>query len=308
MYYPLLRGKQNELLAVKELLVKGKLSEQVIPIIEPIKASPSLKKLMLDFQELDRPIAIIQNSALTDNDVFNDTDFTKNNLSKELIHAYYLGNDEKFLEDQPMLSNPMFILNKKAEISDMEDLLTSDPLVVIDTNNREMMQEARFHQAKNIIELYDAYDKKDRNQDYAKEPDQPFSVEHLLYRQDNFIGFSDYSVIGMDYIDGGFAPKAVAIHIVYFDEKNRLRIQHFVSDSNDNIANPAGKFSEALKKLVEWSTSEDFNHEKNDSIALQQFREMNRNETYSGLGVVKRLSIKHHLEIVGRFLDDEDKK
>lgn len=41
MYYPILRGRQNELLAIRELLSADKL-EKVVPIIEPVKASSTL--------------------------------------------------------------------------------------------------------------------------------------------------------------------------------------------------------------------------------------------------------------------------
>lgn len=44
----------------------------------------------------------------------------------------------------------------------------------------------------------------------------------------------------------------ILIHIVYFNEKKELRIHHFVSDSNDGIEDPGGKFGEALEKLVYW--------------------------------------------------------
>ena len=42
MYYPILRGRQNELLALKELCENGLLSDKIIPIIEPVKLSPTL--------------------------------------------------------------------------------------------------------------------------------------------------------------------------------------------------------------------------------------------------------------------------
>ena len=47
------------------------------------------------------------------------------------------------------------------------------------------------------------------------------------------MGFADYSVVGEEYNDTGFAPHAVAIHIVYFDTDDSLHVRHFVSDSND---------------------------------------------------------------------------
>lgn len=155
-----------------------------------------------------------------------------------------------------------------------------------------------------LVELNDSFDKQKRNQDYEQENDEVFSEEHLYYKKDGFLGFSDYSIVGEEFIDAGFAPKAVAIHIVYFDKDNKLRIRHFVSDSNDDIFNPAGKFAEALKKLIDWYAGNSFDR-KNDSNALREFKKLNDAGTYPGLGVIKKLSIKHHLEIMGKFLEGQ---
>ena len=111
-------------------------------------------------------------------------------------------------------------------------------------------------------------------------------------------GFSDYSVVGEEYSETGFAPYAVAIHIVYFDEKNVLRIAHFVSDSNDDISDPARKFAEAVEKLVEWNKTM-----KLDTVGIREFEAAYHNKTYPGLGVVKKYSIMHHLELMSKYLD-----
>lgn len=96
----------------------------------------------------------------------------------------------------------------------------------------------------------------------------------------------------------GFAPYAVAIHIVYFDKKNILRIAHFVSDFNDDISDPARKFAEAVGKLVEWNK-----HMNLDTVGIREFEGAYRNRSYPGLGVVKKYSIMHHLELMSRYLD-----
>ena len=77
-----------------------------------------------------------------------------------------------------------------------------------------------------------------------------------------------------------------------------MRIRHFVSDSNNDISDPAGKFYEALEKLVKWNEEKQYHTE-----GMKQFEEMYRTQTYSGLGIVKKLSIMHHLEIIGNYLD-----
>ena len=66
------------------------------------------------------------------------------------------------------------------------------------------------------------------------------TITFIIRKMDT--AFSDYSVIGGEYVDGGFSPLAIAIHIVYFDEANELRVKHFVSDSNNDRSNPGKSF------------------------------------------------------------------
>ena len=145
----------------------------------------------------------------------------------------------------------------------------------------------------------DKFVKKARNADYEKKPDEIFSDDHLFFAKEGYAGFSDYSIIGDDYIEAGFAPYAVAIHIVYFDNSSKLRVKHFVSNSNDDIEDPAGKFYEALTKLNNWYATEP-NPPKTQG--LDAFLAHYQNKTYPGLGTVKKLSLMHHLELVSQSL------
>lgn len=148
--------------------------------------------------------------------------------------------------------------------------------------------------------MADRFNKQDRNNDYIEIDDEPFSEDHLYYLEDGYVGFADYSVVGKEYNETGFAPYAVAIHIVYFDTDDSLRIKHFVSDSNDDISDPARKFQEALSILIEWNEER-----KLDTVAMKEFEHLFHREAYPGLGTVKKLSIMHHLELIGRYLDKE---
>ena len=149
------------------------------------------------------------------------------------------------------------------------------------------------------ILIDDKFNKLPRNSDYLDNQDEFFSDDHLYCYEDGYSGFSDYSIVGKEYSDSGFAPYAVAIHIVYFASDKTLRIKHFVSDSNNDITDPANKFYEAVKKLVTWNEEQ-----KIDTLAMNAFRKMYDDESYPGLGVVKKLSIMHHMELVGSYLDE----
>lgn len=143
------------------------------------------------------------------------------------------------------------------------------------------------------------FNKKNRNADYPE--DEFFSNDHIDFKDDGYIGFGDYSIIGGDYIESGFAPYAVAIHIVYFTKTNALRIRHFVSDSNDDISDVAGKFYEAVSKLYTWYTTE--GQERQLTTGLQTLLNHYNNKTYPGLPTLKKLSIMHHLELMDKYLN-----
>ena len=221
--------------------------------------------------------------------------------SKHIIKTIIAGNDSA-LKVKDLLSNGidkneiMSIYLDREGISDYEMLFDKSAkynVIPYDMAFRRIRE--------NRILLSDRFDavKKERNNDYAKKEDEFFSDDHLYYDSDGYLGFSDYSIVGHEYQEAGFAPYAVAIHIVYFDEEKNLRIHHFVSDSNDDINDPARKFYEAVEKLVEWNSAMHLETE-----GIKMFEELHRTGAYPGLGVVKKLSIMHHLQLMGEYLEE----
>lgn len=49
-----------------------------------------------------------------------------------------------------------------------------------------------------------------------------FQIVIYIYQNENYVGFADYSVVGEEFNESGFAPVAVAIHVVYFDKKKGI--------------------------------------------------------------------------------------
>jgi len=56
-----LRGKQFELIAIRELLENSLLSDKIIPIVEPVKLSSTLIKTVQTFLVTNRQLALIRN-------------------------------------------------------------------------------------------------------------------------------------------------------------------------------------------------------------------------------------------------------
>ena len=110
-----------------------------------------------------------------------------------------------------------------------------------------------------------------------------------------YAGFCDYLTIGSDFIEGGRLPYAVVIHLTYLDSgSGDIRIHHFISDTNYDDSDTAGKFYEALTKLVNFVDA----HSIPETIAISKFKEYYDSQAYPGLGVVKKLSMMHHIELM----------
>ena len=150
-----------------------------------------------------------------------------------------------------------------------------------------------------IIILEDGYRKAKRNIDYIENPDESFSRNHIVYKKRGFVGFSDFSIVGNEFEESGFAPLAIAIHIMYFGNREELRVHHFVSESNESISDPARKFEEAMYSLIKW--------EKFDvipkTIGLNSLIECYNIGKFPGLGVIKKYSLMHHIEMMGEYLE-----
>ena len=105
-----------------------------------------------------------------------------------------------------------------------------------------------------------------------------------------------------DYTEGGGPAYAVAIHLTFIDPDadEVMYIYHFVSTTKDTPTDPAGKFAQALDKLVkklDGGTSHLF-----DSSAIKEFRDLHKKGHFPGLGSVKKLSMNHHIETLANFL------
>lgn len=311
MYFPYLRGRQYELLALRELLTMNLLSKKILPIIEPVKASATLPLSMDAFVSAERNIGLIMNPGVGSfiKDFRNEKNASiagkiKDSIKSEYIIRFYHATKHLPITFEHLQAhNPAIDLNQVAIICTSSDGIpqveaafdTSKPRFSVIPDESTFRRRIRS----NRIMLADRFNKRLRNNDYIETPDEAFSSDHLYYDDDGYMGFSDFSIIGNDYSDTGFAPYAVAIHIVYFDADWNLRIHHFVSDTNDDITDPAGKFEEAVSKLVEW------NKEKNlDTAGIRALINAYESKKYPGLGTVKKYSIMHHLELIGYYLDE----
>lgn len=306
MYFPYLRGRQFELIALRELVEMGLIGINVIPVVEPVKPTSTLRTTLSMFVKLERKIAVIRNPQVGD--------FLSEIRSvprpSELVILIEEKNDHII---QAHTMNP----NSETEIYEtLKSGVGLEELLVVNTNRDSLaLYKSLFKEtvpdyvlipdnttfrrsiSSNRVLLENRFLKEERNADY-KDRDVFFSDDHLYFKSENSKGFSDFSIVGADFNEAGFAPYAVAVHIVYFGEDDILRVKSFVSDSNDDIRDPAKKYYEALTHLMKWSELESMK-----TYALDQFKKHHSEGLYPGLGTVKKLSIMHHLELMSQYLD-----
>jgi hypothetical protein len=307
MYFPYLRGRQFELIALRELLEEDRINDKIVPVIEPIKPSTTLLKTLQEFVNDDREIAVVFNPIVGDftvqlNEMCKEGSSVANQLyellttNEKVIKSYIMDNRTASEIKEKDEKAKFMIVNSDRDCLDAfleayDDTLPRFTLIPDDRAFKRVIPNAK-------VLFEDNFNKKSRNVEYIEKQDEFFSDSHLFYQNENFVGFADYSVIGEGFNESGFAPTAVAIHIVYFDERKQLRIHHFVSDTNDGIKDPGGKFGEALEKLVSWCKENGVQ----TTLGLQGFYDCQESGRYPGLGTAKKYSIMHHIELVSDFL------
>ena len=308
MYYPLLRARQFELIALRDLTKEGILEDYIIPILEPVKESHNNLSLAISqFEKYGQQAYKILNPEVGEKP--GDSEYHLNYINElegdTLIPAFYYRKNKSYIEEKIQtynLSNVMLICQNDIsnEDDDFRNIANAPEITFITVNdpgrNRSL---DRFIKSlnKSYIRLDDLFEKQVRNSDFLDIQEHRFSEEHLYYDQEGYSGFSDYTVLPSEFADGGSTPRAVVIHLTYLNERNQIWIRHFTSDTNDSIANIQGKFAEAATKAVRFCRE----HNLSNSAILELENYYNH-QHYPGLGVVKKIAMKNHLLIIQQYL------
>ena len=314
MYFPYFRGKQYELLALKELSQLLGSEQMVKPIIEPVR---ELKK-----SGLSRCLGALSNDKVEFVLVINPSvgELKGGYLSDDLLTfikereeetSWNLGlllhetTDvrELFKQYKKCLGSgfPLTLIHRGlvAEIDSVPDL-TMDlyrAYDVIDDKLRRRHFSELLTTSKGVT-LRDGFPAESRNSDFQNKAESIFSEEHLYYSGEDWYGFADFATIGSNYSEGGYAPRVVVIHWTYEPKPGKpVMIRHFTSEDDGGTGNVGGKFLEAARELVAFLDVEGIN-----TVAAGVVRTHVEGNTYPGLGIIKKLSIQNHLELVSTIL------
>ncbi|MCT4006729.1 sce7725 family protein [Elizabethkingia anophelis] len=312
MYQPYIRGKQFELIGLKELiqpvLIRNK--AKISPIIEPVKDSSTLKSTIKELASNDINFTVIVNPRVG-NIKNTEAIFNAINQSVGDYKNYQIGvifhdkiNHEQAIKRLEEFASaiPALSIIHNAQFDNISKIIASyEEVFTIKYNVINLASTSRRYfrnfEKETLIELDDYFNAQTKNSDYLKVGESNFSEEHLYYKDEGFEGFADYLSIGEEYSESGFLPYAVAIHLSYAEDDKKIKIKHFVSDSNSDTSDIAGKFAEALEKLITWCNKTGYN-----SIAVPTFRDYHQNGHFPGLGTIKKLSMMNHIDLVLKLI------
>ncbi|MFT4471443.1 sce7725 family protein [Arthrobacter sulfonylureivorans] len=306
MYYPFFRGKQFELLAIRE-------SAEVIadagfnPIIEPVRETFSgLQRTLQELVNQGATAAVIVNPRYGDlkNDGENLAAYLTQSygdndaISPALLLTSTMNVDDVLEKMSPYEERPLHLVH--AGFTDGKGLAASLPAgdythIFLDARNT--LYRRPFKGGRRIL-VEDGFERK-KNADYGFR--DRFSDLHVTFDELGGDGYGDFLTVGDHYAEGGGPAYAVAIHLTFIDsvQDDAMFVYHFVSDTNDTPVDPAGKFSQALGKLIAEVDRDGSN--VLETSAVQEFRDLHDRGHFPGLGYVKKLSIKHHLETLAYF-------
>lgn len=320
MYYPVLRGKQFELAAIRDLAKESTLtSNRVFPVIEPVRENLSaLQRTLGVLSQVGMPSGFIINPRVgelssEDQALLN---FYQDQLlpSSSVIHPVLVVGSATTASNintyrqlvSPENSRPLYFLHDSAvedsvALSELESLSAQNSEVVhlFEDENTSTLYRRKFKDFQRVL-IQDGFISEDRNKDY-KDKDL-FTDLHIVYEDFSPAGFGDYQIVGSGYRESGGPAYAVALHLTYIDpgQDAAMFVRHFVSDSNETFADPGNKFAEALKKMINFlDQNSGLIYE---SQAVKEFRSLHSKGHFPGLGFVKKLSIQHHIELIDHYL------
>lgn len=309
MYYPYFRGKQYELITIRENIRLLK-AANFVPIIEPVKESlGGLQKALLAIKEAEAETIVIVNPFYGDHSSNGDgiatllkeefSDYSK--ISRGILLTEDLTVEDAFklyaeFEGQDLTFIHAGFSEAKPLVETIGDDIFNIRHIFNDENCGKLYQK-HFRKAKRIL-LRDGFERR-TNRNHPEV--EFFSDLHATFDEEGMDGFGDFLIVGDDFSESGGPAYAVAIHLTFIDsdKDDEMHIHHFKSIRQDDPKDPAGKFAEALDKLFAEISRKESKILR--TSAIDEFVDLHYRRHFPGLGYVKKLSMKHHIETLANY-------
>jgi len=312
MYYPFIRGKQFELVMLREMAPRIA-KWGFVPIIEPVKGNfPALKRALDELMEKNCRFILVANPSVGElkednsslwSEIFDShlLDYDNYSVGLNLTANDSRATAESFFDSH---KNHVAVIHSgftdgkglSALIGEKKPTITEQVFV---GQLSSTLYRRHFKGVTRVL-VEDGFICRN-NREYP--PSETFSELYLTYKDLGCDAFGDFLIVGSDYRDGGGPAYAIAIHLTYADPKadDAIAIKHYLSIQVDTPKDPAGKFLEALRKLVD-----DVNKATSlilKTTAVEEYLRLYEDQHFPGLGYVKKLSMQHHIELMAHLLE-----
>ena len=205
MYFPILRGRQFELIALRELVESNLIGKRIVPIIEPVKPTSTLISTLVSFRKIMAPVAVIRNPHV--GDMITELNNAANNALREkffaeidknaFISTFYIDNEDgisKFSLAQKNITpkESIAICKDKDSLTKYSSIYNNEgALYTLIYDDRSLRRAI----SGNKVILSDNFKRKERNTEYLQKVDEVFTEDNVYYTDEGYVGFSDYSII-----------------------------------------------------------------------------------------------------------------
>jgi len=302
MYYPFLRAKKHELLAL--LAIPAGNFSKMLPILEPVTVSAQALSSYRNLSASGRRVILITNPThgdTTAGDVQRlliagalsthpnltlglvvDKDFSMTALTG------FLGNNLSHEKAIIFRYNP-----RPSDVTAMAALLPSHPEVKhLIFDDRKIASSGAFTWHPQRVIVSDGFQREEKNANYGSS--SSFHSYMTTIAAMGFAGFGDYLTVGDAYSDGGGIGYVVTLHLTSPDGSD-LNVNHFssVTDSHIRGLQPP-KFKEACASLATSAILKALPR----TTGIDMYLDWHARDHYPSLGPPKQASMQHHLELI----------
>jgi hypothetical protein len=308
MYFPYLRGKQEEQFAVLESTAGADL---VLPVFEPTSDSNAHARRYERIAASGKRLALIVNSAHgrpapAPGAIGRMIQAIDGTSPGAVLPAYEIRANSTAADVQAFCAgyaDRRIVLVHRSNVLPLNTLaaalqpLTEDPVHVL-LEGGAPLPVIRTLRGIGTVLLRDGFERHPTNGAYPART----AFDDLTYTYDTlgYQGMGDFSIVGDLYSIGGGAAKHVALHLTEAVSGPTLVTNHFVSRTAPTKGNVQGKYFDALQQLVSHTQEPPAPAFRTSGVG--KYHQSHRNRHFPNLGPPKRWSMMHHFELVDREL------
>jgi hypothetical protein len=312
MYYSYLRGKQFELLAIRNSIDKI-VEANITPIIEPVRQSTrDIVKCVESLRDANANYIVVANPTCGE--------LERNSRNAEIVIDSVINCDPEvelgfIIDDGTTLTqifslienyeNQRFSIIHAGRFSDFSEL--NERLSEVRGFNQHIFIESassnsyrnRFSDSNRVL-IRDGFNRREPNAIYREHLTEFYSDLHCNFEAMGYQGFGDFSIIGDYFMEGGGQAITAVIHITY-DEDVDININHFMSEPRSIPEVVTILIEEALSGLEEFLSDRPEILEWSNSCG--SLMDIYANGSNTNLANVKKFSISHHFELMHHLLN-----